>query len=224
MTLFNFLNTKSKAFVIFLFSLSSIAIFIISTFFATLVCKSFFGILIGLILMISAIPIHCQGKKHKSAYLLSFLINSLANGFSVSAYYILANIPLNLCDMLLSTIPPISVLLFTYLAIQILKKSKKAIVTISSIVNVILLITLIVLWIMYGQLIFSFGFFCSLISIFYLCVFGTAINHENRNVFRFISFGSFGLFIIITFIVVFILSEGEILEGADFSLSDDDKK
>jgi len=106
-------------------------------------------------------------------------------------------------------------LLLVYLMLQTFNKTKKVTVTVACIVNGAVTVALTVFWITYGWLIFSFGFFCSLISFFYLCVFGITVNHDERSVLRDISFGSFGSFIIITVVVIFILSEGEILEGLD---------
>ena len=224
MFLLKYLQSKPKSLIILLSSLSSIALFIISCFSAVLICNNFSGIVIGIILMICAIPLHCSGKKHNIYYLISFLLNSIANGFTASAYYITAKISFNIIEILIAIIPGVIILTFVYLMIQVFNKSKRPVLIFASIINVILLITFIALWITLNKLMFSFAFFCSLISIFYLCVFGTVINHNNRNVFRFISFGSFGLFIMISFVVLLIISEGEILDGADFSLSDDDSK
>jgi hypothetical protein len=63
-----------------------------------------------------------------------------------------------------------------------------------------------------------------LISLFYLCVFGITINHDDRSVFRDISFGGFGSLIIIAVVVIFIISEGEALDGLDFGGGDGSKK
>lgn len=224
MSILQFLNTKAKAFVVFLFSLISLGLFILSTLFATAVCQKWHGLAIGIGLMLLAIPFHCIGKKFKWGYLLSFLANAIANGFSVSAYFITQNIPLDLYSLLLAIIPAAGILLLVYFMLQTFHKTKKVTVTVACILNALLTIAFLVFWIMEGNIIFSFGFFSSLISFFYLCVFGITINHDERSVLRDISFGSFGSFIILTVVVIFILSEGEILEGFDLSGDSSDKK
>lgn len=223
MSILNFLHTKAKAFVVFLFSLISLGLFIISTTFATAVCKEWYGIIVGIVLMIIAIVFHCRGKKRKMGYLLSFLLNSVANGFSVSAYYLSSEVTLNFYQMFLALILPAAILLLVYLMLQTFHKTKKVTVTVATILNILLLIAFIVFWAKYDSLIFSFGFFGLLISIFYLCVFGITINHDERSVLRDVSFGSFGSFIILTVVVVFILSEGEILEGFDLGIGGEGK-
>lgn len=224
MSVLNFLHTKARAFVVFLFALISLGVFIISTLVAATVCQSWFGLIIGILLMIAAIPFHYMGKKHKTGYLISFVLNAVADGFSVSAYYLTVNIKLNMAEMLVSILPSVAILLLVYLLLQTFNKTKKVTVTIAVILNFLLTVLLTVLWIMHGDVIFSFGFFASLLSLFYLCVFGITINHDERSVLRDISFGSFGSFIILTVVVIFILSEGEILDGFDLDIGDLKKK
>ena len=220
MSLLNFLHTKAKAFVVFLFSLISIGIFIVSALGAAAVLKEWYSLIPGIILMILAIPFHWMGKKRKHCYLISFLINSVANSCSVAAYYVSQNIHLELHSLLLGVVPALAVLFLVYLMLQTFHKTKRVTVTVACIVNGLLTIALTVLWIINGSTIFSFGFFASLISFFYLCVFGITINHDERSVLRDISFGSFGSFIIITVVVIFLLTEGDILDGFDVDLSD----
>lgn len=220
----NFLNTKAKAFVVFCFSLSFMGIFVLSSLFATQICQKWYGLAIGIVMMIIAIPFHCKGKKVLWGYLASFLINSIASGFVVSAYYLKSERVLDICSLLIGAIPASAIIFLVYLMLQIFNKTKEITVTVAAIINTVLTITAIVFWIMHGNLVFSFGFFCSLISFFYLCVYGITINHDERSVFRDISFGSFGSFIIISVVVIFIISEGEILDGLDFGGGDGGKK
>lgn len=220
MSLVQFLHTKAKAFVVFLFAVISIGVFIISTLISTAILKEWYGLIPGLILMILAIPFHWIGKKRKGSYFISFFLNSIANGCSVAAYYVSKNIALELHSLLLGVLPALAVLFLVYLMLQTFHKTKRVTVTVACIVNGLLTISLMVFWIINGSTIFSFGFFASLISFFYLCVFGITINHDERSVLRDISFGSFGSFIIITVVVIFLLTEGEILDGLDVDLSD----
>ena len=220
----NFLNTKAKAFVVFVFSLSFMGVFVLSSLFATQICQKWYGLVIGIVMMIIAIPFHCKGKKVLWGYLASFIINSIASGFIVSAYYLKNQTVLNIYELLIGAIPAAAIVFLVYLMLQSFNKTKKVTITVAVIINAILTITAMVFWIMHGNVVFSFGFFCSLISFFYLCVFGITINHNERSVFRDISFGSFGSFIIISVVVIFILSEGEILDGLDIGGGDGGKK
>ena len=218
----NYLNTKAKAFVVFVFSLSFMGIFLLSSLLATQIFQKWYGLAAGIVMMIIAIPFHCKGKKKARGYLASFVINAIASGFVVSAYYLKSKIVLDIYHLLIGVIPACTIIFLVYLMLQSFNKTKRVTITVAAIVNAVLTISAIVLWIIYGNVVFSFGFFCSLISFFCLCVFGITINHDERSVFRDISFGSFGSFIIISVVVIFIISEGEILDGLDFS--DSDKK
>ncbi len=221
----NYLNTKAKPFVVFVFSLSSLVLFILSSLFATQICQKWYGLAIGIAMMIIAIPFHCKGKKKLWGYTASFAINSIASGFIVSAYYLKYKIVLDIFSLFIGAISAAAILFLVYLMLQSFKKTKKVTVIVAAIINTVLTVSATVLWIIYGNLVFSFGFFCSLISLFYLCVFGITINHDERSVFRDISFGSFGSLIIIAVVVIFILSGGEgILDGLDFGGGNGKKK
>lgn len=97
--------------------------------------------------------------------------------------------------------------------LQTFSKTKKATITTAAIINGLLMAVAISLWILRDAGFYSFGFFSLLISLFFLCVFGITIKHDERSVLRDVSFGSFGSFIILTVVVIAILSEGEILDG-----------
>ncbi len=224
MGILNYLNTKAKAVIVFVFSLSSLGLFIISSLLATRMCQKWYGLAIGIGMMIIAIPFHCIGKKKLWGYPASFVLNSIGSGFIVSAYYVKFEKVLEIYDLFIAAISAAAIIFLVYLMLQTFNKTKGVTVTVAVIVNLILTIVATVLWIRYGEVIYSFAFYCSLISLFHLCVFGVTINHDERSVFRDISFGSFGSIIIIAVVVVFILSEGDILDGVDLGGSGSGKK
>lgn len=213
MSILNFINKKCKEVVVFLFSLIAIGIFILTSFFAVCVCTKGCGLIVGIVLMVLAIPFHVLGKKIPIGYLISFVINSIANGFSVSAYYLIKDISIDLRGMIFAVVPAVAVLFIVYLMLQIWGKTKRVTVSVAVIVNILLMFGMCALWVIYGSVPYSFGFFSLIICMFYLCVFGITINHDERAVLRDVSFGSFGSFIILTVVVIFILSEGDILDG-----------
>lgn len=218
MALLQFLNSKCKAVIVFMFSIIAIAAFIVTTFSATLICAKWYGLIIGIFLMLAAVPCHITGKKNRAGYLFSFVLNSVGNGFSASALYLQSDIPLPFVEALIPAVPAAGILLLVYLLLQIFSKTKRFTVTTAVIINCLLIAALVVLWIMKGPAYFSFGLFCLIISLFYLCVFGITLGRDERSVLRDISFGSFGSFIILTVVVIFVLSEGEILDGFDIDI------
>ena len=156
----NYLNTKAKAFVVFVFSLSFMGIFVLSSLFATQICQKWYGLAIGIVMMIVAIPFHCKGKKMLWGYLASFIINSVASGFVVSAYYLKREIVLDIYNLLIGAIPAAAIVFLVHLMLQSFNKTKKVTITVAAIINAVLTITAIVFWIIHGNVVFSFGFFC----------------------------------------------------------------
>lgn len=199
----------------FFFSLIAIGIFVFSTLFATSVCEKYYGLVIGIILMLVAIPLHCLGNKTELGYIFSFLVNSVANGFSLSAYYCSKNIALSVGDMLKVCALPLAFLFIVCFLVYLFPESKKYVCA-AVVIGCAALIMFMVSWIKQGSLFFSFGFFAILLSLFYLCVVWVTANSQ-RFALRDVSFGSFGVFILISIIVVFILTEGDIVDGLDIS-------
>ena len=210
------LNTKAKVPAISAFTLLSLVIFAFASMFACSVMTKWYGIIVGLVLMIAAIPFHCRGKDASWCYMVSFLINSTGNGFALSAVFIKNGYEVKISDMLLAIIPSAVLLLIVCLVLQLFGKAKKATVTLACIADVVLIVIYIIRWITKDNDVFdSFAFFSLLITFFYLCVFGFAVNHENRKTLRFVSFGSFGAFIAVAFVAAFVVSEGDVLDGIE---------
>lgn len=220
----NFINTKARTFVVFLFSIISLGILALSTQFAVLVCSKWYGLIVGATLMVAAIPLHILGKKHSLLYVFSFLANFIGCGFSVSAYYLTKGLSINILELIIASIPSAAILMLIYLMLQTYSKTKKVTLSIATVINFALLIVAVVYWIKTGKTFFSFGFFCLLVTLFSICVFGVTINHDERSVLKDISYGSFGSFIILTVVVIVILSEGDVLDAADPGIGGSDEK
>lgn len=157
------------------------------------------------------------------SYIFSFLFNSVANGFSLSAYYVSKNIALNISEMLKACVLPVALLFIVFLLVQIFPEIKKSICISAVVIGSIMLVVFVIMWIKQGGVFFNFGFFSILLSLFYHCVMVVTANN-NRDTLRDISFGSFGAFIIISLVVLFIITEGEIVEGFDISGGESNKK
>ena len=217
------IDTNLKPIVVFLSSLVAMGIFVVSTLFATSVCEKWYGLVIGFILMIVAIPVHCFGKKMKIGYALSFIVNSVANGFSVSAYYNDQKEVLNTGEMFKACVFPIVLLFVVFLLVQLFPKIKKYICISAIVIGCIMLVVFVVLEIKRDGVLFSFSFFSTLLSLFSVGVMGVTANNK-RDVLSDISFGSFGAFIIISLVVLFVISDGEVLEAFDVGGGESNKK
>jgi hypothetical protein len=220
----DYINTKAKALVVFLSALSALAILVSSTLIAASFGLRWEGLAIGIVLMILAIPFHKLAKKLPSLYVVSFLMNSIASGFSVSTYYAYKDISPDLFALVIAVLPAGAMLALAYLMVQAFPRVRSKAFPVTALMNIVLLVIAIVFWIRTGWVVFSFGFFALLLSLFYLCVFRTVIDHDERSILKDISFGSFGSFVILTVVVVVILSEGDILEIGSFDFGSSKRK
>lgn len=207
---------KRKPFVIFAFSSMALILMSVSTIIGCAIINRWFGIIAGLAFMLIALPVHILAKRHSYIYILSFLLNSIGTGLSVSAYYTVKKVYLDYTQILIAILLILCILLMTAFFLLKWPSNKKTIIVAISIVLTLLLISSIFLWVIKGLVVFSFGFFSTLLALFYILVFAVSIN-TNRSLFRDISYGSFGGIIILTMVVILILSEGDFLDVLDFS-------
>jgi len=211
MTFLKSLQNKNKTLTISGFSIISLLLLIPSALIAVNLCDIYSAIVSAVILMIVAIPFHCIARKYNFLYLISFILNSVANSLSVSAYYIHTGKEPDIMSMATAVVPSIIVLLTAVLVNNVFNAPKKCTMITSGIINAMLTISTLILWITKGNIVFSFAFFASIITLFYILVMGISVDHKERNVLRDISFGSFGSFVIVTVVVLFIISEGDIV-------------
>lgn len=223
-----FSRGKGKPFIVFFFTIIAYILFAFSTVFAISVCKEWYGLIVGAVLMVLAVPAHIFAKKHKILYLLSYILNAVGCGFATSAYYLEKQHSVVPESLFLPMLIPAIVSIFTYLLVRLFPNAKKFVLTIATIGTIAMLIAFAVMWIKNGYEYYSFAFFNSVFTLFYVVTDAVTIGEYDRNVVRDISFGSFGIFLVIAMVVLFIISEGEILEpvfdGADILTPTDSPK
>lgn len=216
-----FIDAKGKPFTIFISALLSLGCLLLASMIGQAIFTVPQALTCGGFLMLFAIPVHIFGKKHSILYVFSFGMNAFANGFSLSALYLHKGIEPELFSMLLSAVPAAVILLLTYLMLQFWHKTKKLTLTVATVINSIALAFALMLWYVGAGF---FPFFTLLLSLFSLGVFGISLDRECRDVLKDISYGSFGSFVIVTLIVLVLITEGDILDGADFDLDLGGKK
>ena len=212
---------ERKAFVVFIFSAIGLGIMTITAFTSTVIISSWVVIIVGLVFMLLAIPMHILARKQSNLYLLSFLFNSIGTGFSVSTYYAANHQTIELFQMLFAVLLAMTISFFTHAYLNKYPMHKKRVIIIVTILILVLCTIDIFFWINTHLTAFSFGFFSLLFTLFYTAVFGITIN-KDRPVLRDISFGSFGSFIILTVVIVGILTDGVLIDG--FDIGGDGKK
>lgn len=172
------------------------------------------GILIGLGFMILSLIIHLIARTHNpKLYLISSCINALATGIAMSSYYAYAKIELPpyilggtlLCYILLSYL----------LCIGVNKmQSKKKAAWLFGCLFLVLLIASIVAWI--NSPLFSIAFFALVIVFFYFLL-AMKTFHTSRNYLSDLSLASFGIFFLVAYIVIVLISDGDGLDLLDFA-------
>lgn len=208
-----FSKGKGKPFIVFIFAIMAYVLFAFSTIFAISICTEWYGLIVGAVLMVLAVPVHIFAKKHKPLYILSYALNTIGSGFVVSAYYLEKELNVIPESLFLPMLIPALVSLVTYLLIRLFPKIKKFVLAVSTIGTIAMLIAFAVLWIKNGYDFYSFAFFNAVFTLFYVVVDAVTTGEYDRLVIRDISFGSFGIFLVIALVVLFIISEGEILDG-----------
>lgn len=175
-----------------------------------------YGILIGIVFVMLAIPLHRFGKRYWPLYILTVGLNSVSCGFLIGGYHAFNQIILHFPQMLLSTVPGFLILTLVWLSL-LFTYGKRRVIGYAAVIWFGLLISLLVLWLSNGNTIYSFGFFMLVFSGYFLVGYGvTACN--DRHVFSDLSFCSFGAFLMVL-IVLIIISEGGILDVLDMPFS-----
>ncbi|MBQ8496490.1 MAG: hypothetical protein IJ489_03425 [Clostridia bacterium] len=167
-------------------------------------------------LMLLAIPLHIFGKRAKIFYIFSIVLNTFGSAWFCAVYYAKAEKTLSLSELFISLIPAGIILFLTLILLFCAPKASLVMLA----VNFALSIFDIVQWVRLGDTVYSFGFFASVITFMCICAMIALSAESEGGALRYGSFAGFGIFIIIAFVVLLILSEGEILDGAipDFNL------
>lgn len=200
--------------------LGAYAVFVISTFIYCSVMTSWRGIEVGIVLSLLAIIPHCLGKKYRILYFVSMIMNTVGSGFSVSA--IGYEVSPKLGELITYYLPSVIFTLIICSVLFILSCSSENATAYGSIgaiaAGVIFSVVMLILWIRNGGFLFGFSFFTSVFTAILTTALALSLDGEAFVAPKYISFGSFGVFIIITVIVLLVLSDGELLDGLDIDL------
>ena len=144
-------------------------------------------------------------------YLPALLLNAVGDGFSMSALYIHKHLDAAVQTNLPGLRPAACALLLGCLLFLLLPRRKRPAAILAGLAAL-------------AALVFSFGSndpwwifacFAALLAGMFLLPMGLLTGHPERGSLRYASFAGFGAFLLITVVVAFLLSEGEILDGLD---------
>lgn len=174
------------------------------------------GLIIGGSLFIVSIPLHIYGNKISSLYYLSFLLNIIGIGFTITCYYVFKSYPLELIDFLTAT--GLSLLmLIGFGLISATHFYRRHPILYTSLIILVSFIVSLSLWVSVEG--FSGLTFYDL-NVVYFLMFGMIAQSEHmRHLTKEMSVASFGAFILVSIIVLIIITEGEAIQSIDLDFS-----
>lgn len=171
--------------------------------------------------MLVALAVYFVAKRQQQAgvcrllWLLCYLMNSAANGLSAAALYIHGAQAVEAASLLQGMLPGMGVMAVVATLLICFPEQKKLALGVGDMLSAVLVVMSFIpaVWDVQPQR--SAMLFGALIAIFYLVAYGMHVGRGERCVLRDISFGSFGAAMIIGFVVLVIITEGDSLDFAD---------
>ena len=181
----------------------------------------------ALLFMLSAVAAHLLSRRRASwAYILGYLMNAIGSGWAIGVLMGVKDI--QPAPELFSSLLPAAIMGIVYCALIGKKENnwQKSVSIAFFVLCAMLLVSGIVIWICRVPVVGCTFLFSALFLLPFPIAVGVALDtpDEANEIYRHLSFSGFGAFFLILFVVVLILSEGEILEGADLDLGSGGKK
>ena len=197
------------------------------------------GICVAVLLCLVAVLFHAAAKRRVKLdasvrakrralfYTAGYFINAVSSGCAIGTLYGQLSRPVDLTDIVLTTLPCILLAFVFYLIHTAVKMPSRKFWSIAIVViSVIFLAASILAISMWDSIMGSFGLFASICQLFFLWVCSSSAK-EPEEKWHYLSYSGFWAFAIITLIVILVLSDGDALDGLDgleFSNSTDPKK
>lgn len=217
--------TQQNKNIIYTFLLSAVALLIFATAatFGITLFEEWYGVIVGIVMMVIAIPIHNIAKNYKFLYIITFLLNTIGCGFSTASYYLVSGEASDYSQFLAATLPPMALALICAIVFVIVNQRNKRICTLFCALDIVIIGVAIYNWIIEGEAFWSFLFFAAVVMFFYIIALRVVDNDEEffgtkGSFVRTVSFFSFGIFILVTLIVAALLSEGDDFNGFDVDI------
>ena len=170
------------------------------------------GLIIGVSFMMVSIIVYQFGEKHQWVYLVSFILNMIGVGLSITAYYVLKVYSLSLKDFMVAIGVSMSLLIgfALFSKIKFVKEHHKLFL---AMIIAFSFIASLILWLDSDQFTGLSFYFLNIIYFFMIGI--VQLNASFSELTKEVAWISFGAFILISIIVLIILSEGEALTGMD---------
>lgn len=179
-----------------------------------------FAIVYGFVLMLLSIPFVFLGKKDNRLYTVCYCLNSLASGLSIGSLYAIQNWSLPLMQVLVVTLGVSVFVSLMFLWIQ--KMEMKGAVKVGTIALVVFIMVLLVVAMLFDitESYYSFTFLLMIHAAIYSIFLGRTKRVSNP--YYHLALFSFGIYIVVTLVVVTIITEGDF--GLDFLPENNKKK
>lgn len=174
------------------------------------------GLIVGIGMMMVAILIYQLGKRSSFFYWMTFIINMIGIGLSITAYYVFKAYDLELIDFMTAIGVSMSLLIIIALItmMPMIKKHQKIVI---SIIILISFITSLILWLSVDTFSGLSFYYLNVIYFFMVAIIATTDSFKNFS--QEMAWVSFGAFVVVSIIVLIILTEGEALSGVDVDTS-----
>lgn len=171
-----------------------------------------YAVFLSVLLFIPSVVLLCKSEKKEKYSFGSLILNSLANGFVVSIYYMKIQKSPVLFDYLVLLLPAALVLL-AYLLFGYLRKGRLWYTLLLIILHCVLFAVTVVRWVRIGGVCYSLAFFGLIFSLLYGVVFALSLHRSDRTPTRAVAIGSFGILGLVAVIVILLVSDGEGIDG-----------
>jgi len=203
----------NKAKLTFMFSIITWLLVSTSTVLFSKIISEWHGLLVGLGVMFVSLIIHLFARScNPQLYIISTCINAIATGIAMSSYYAYAKIEL---PLYMIGVASLGYILLSYIICMGVYKiqTKKKTAWLFGFLFLVLLIITIVAW--KSSSMNSITFF-ALVILFIYFLLEMKTFHTSRNFLSDLSLASFGIFFLIAYIVIVLISDGDGLELFDF--------
>lgn len=195
-----------------------IALIILGTVVGISIFPPITAVIVSVVVILISIIIHKMGIETTALYGLSFTINSLATGISLSAFYVYREEIVS-SDVIIQVAGVAITVLVIMALLNGITKIKMVRMTFLVVFLIGSIITTLILWIENNEVFYSLLFFVFIFVDFHVWGFykETILMEEY---YRQKSSISFGVYILITIVVLIVLSEGDILEASAIPIFD----
>lgn len=169
------------------------------------------------LMMLGAIPMHCAGMRpgrnapvRRWCWVVSAGMNALSGALAVAAFHLHTQRPAELLPLLTGLLPGLILLTLSALALSVFSAAKKPLLILLAVADAALIVVQFVH--PAGSWAAVFGLLAALCGLLTLAL---NVGHKDRLLLRDVSFGSFGAAMLIGFVVLVVLTEGDVLDGLD---------